>query len=47
MNSRAARPRRRRTTGFGYIHSAVDDHSGPPVQQVDGDEKAAACAGFL
>ncbi len=40
-------PIRRRTTGFDYIHSAVDDHSRLACSEVHGDEKAATCAGFL
>jgi hypothetical protein len=47
VHGRAACPDRRRTTGFDYIHSAVDDHSRLPYSEVHPDEKAATCAGFL
>ncbi|WP_369198962.1 IS481 family transposase [Streptomyces djakartensis] len=47
VHGRAARPNRRHTTGFDYIHSAVDDHSRLAYSEVHGDEKATTCAGFL
>ncbi|MFH9067763.1 IS481 family transposase [Streptomyces coeruleorubidus] len=47
VHGRAARPNRRRTTGFDYIHSAVDDHSRLAYSEIHTDEKAATCAGFL
>ncbi|MFE9628332.1 IS481 family transposase [Streptomyces sp. NPDC006527] len=47
VHGRAACPDRRRTTGFDYIHSAVDDHSRLAYSEVHPDEKAATCAGFL
>ncbi|MGW7249606.1 IS481 family transposase [Streptomyces decoyicus] len=45
--ARAARPESRRTTGFDYVHSAVDDHTRLAYSEVHDDEKAATCAGFL
>ncbi|MEW2437184.1 IS481 family transposase [Streptomyces caniferus] len=47
IHGRAACPDRRRTTGFDYIHSAVDDHSRLAYSEVHRDEKAATCAAFL
>ncbi|MCW7947533.1 transposase [Streptomyces hygroscopicus] len=47
IHGRAACPDRRRTTGFDYIHSAVDDHSRLAYSEVHQDEKAATCAAFL
>ncbi|WP_432190480.1 IS481 family transposase [Streptomyces sp. Tue6028] len=47
VHGRAARPNRRRTTGFDYIHSAVDDHSRLAYSEVHADEKATTCAAFL
>ncbi|WP_055415904.1 IS481 family transposase, partial [Streptomyces pactum] len=47
IHGRAACPDRRRTTGFDYIHSAVDDHSRLAYSEVHPDEKAATCAAFL
>ncbi|MGW3176223.1 leucine zipper domain-containing protein, partial [Streptomyces sp. NPDC001153] len=47
VHGRAACPDRRRTTGFDYIHSAVDDHSRLAYSEVLSDEKAATCAAFL
>ncbi|MFD7463035.1 IS481 family transposase [Streptomyces sp. NPDC059868] len=47
VHGRDARPNRRRTTGFDYIHSAVDDHSRLAYSEVHADEKAATCAAFL
>ena len=45
---RGSRPTQsRRTIGFDYIHSAVDDHSRLAYSEVHADEKAATCAGFL
>jgi transposase InsO family protein len=38
---------RRTSMGFDYVHSAVDDHSRLAYSEIHGDEKAAACAGFL
>jgi transposase InsO family protein len=45
--ARAARPESRRTTGFDYIHSAVDDHTRLAYSEIHPDEKAATCADFL
>ncbi|WP_317442372.1 IS481 family transposase [Streptomyces collinus] len=47
VHGRAACPDRRRTTGFDYIHSAVDDHSRLAYSEVLSDEKATTCAAFL
>ncbi|MFJ8078994.1 IS481 family transposase [Streptomyces sp. NPDC096176] len=47
VHGRAACPDRRRTTGFDYIHSAVDDHSRLAYSEVHPDEKATTCAAFL
>jgi transposase len=47
IHGRQARPDRRRTTGFDYIHSAVDDHTRLAYSEVHTDEKAATCADFL
>ncbi|MGV9351360.1 IS481 family transposase [Streptomyces spiralis] len=47
IHGRAACPDRRRTTGYDYIHSAVDDHSRLAYSEVHPDEKAATCAAFL
>ncbi|MER7875024.1 IS481 family transposase [Streptomyces solisilvae] len=47
VHGRAACPDRRRTTGFDYIHSAVDDHSRLAYSEVHSDEKATTCAAFL
>jgi len=47
IHGRAACPDRRRTVGFDYIHSAVDDHTRIAYSEVHADEKAATCAGFL
>ncbi|CAL9447688.1 IS481 family transposase [Streptomyces sp. enrichment culture] len=47
VHGRAACPDRRRTTGYDYIHSAVDDHSRLAYSEVHPDEKAATCAAFL
>ncbi|MFD9211506.1 IS481 family transposase [Streptomyces sioyaensis] len=47
IHGRAACPDRRHTTGFDYIHSAVDDHSRLAYSEVHRDEKAATCAAFL
>jgi transposase InsO family protein len=47
LHGRAACPDRRRTTGYDYIHSAVDDHSRLAYSEVHTDEKAATCAAFL
>ncbi len=47
VHGRAACPDRRRTTGFDYIHSAVDDHTRLACSEVHTDEKAATCAAFL
>jgi transposase InsO family protein len=47
IHGRAACPDRRRTTGFDYIHSAVDDHTRLAYSEVHTDEKAATCADFL
>lgn len=44
---RAACPDRRRTTGYDYIHSAVDDHTRIAYSEIHPDEKAATCAAFL
>ncbi|WP_106399675.1 IS481 family transposase [Actinocorallia populi] len=44
---RAACPDRRRTTGFDYVHSAVDDHTRIAYSEIHPDEKAATCAAFL
>ncbi|GGT56186.1 IS481 family transposase [Streptomyces kurssanovii] len=45
--ARAARPESRRTTGFDYIHSAVDDHTRLAYSEIHPDEKAVTCAAFL
>ncbi|MFG3551815.1 IS481 family transposase [Streptomyces sp. NPDC047725] len=47
VHGRAACPDRRRSTGFDYIHSAVDDHSRLAYSEVHPDEKATTCAAFL
>ncbi|MFJ2924877.1 integrase core domain-containing protein, partial [Streptomyces massasporeus] len=47
LHSRAERPNRHRTTGFDYIHSAVDDHTRIAYSEVHRDEKGTTCAGFL
>jgi transposase InsO family protein len=47
LHSRADRPNRHRTTGFDYIHSAVDDHTRIAYSEVHRDEKGTTCAGFL
>jgi transposase InsO family protein len=47
VHGRAACPDRRRTTGFDYIHSAVDDYSRLAYSEVHPDEKATTCAAFL
>jgi transposase InsO family protein len=47
VHGRPACPDRRRTTGFDYIHSAVDDHTRLAYSEVHPDEKAATCAAFL
>ncbi|MCD9586979.1 IS481 family transposase [Streptomyces sp. 8ZJF_21] len=47
VHGRAACPDRRRTTGFDYIHSAVDGHSRLAYSEVHSDEKATTCAAFL
>ncbi|MBK3647997.1 MULTISPECIES: IS481 family transposase, partial [Streptomyces] len=47
VHGRAACPDRRRSTGFDYIHSAVDDHSRLAYSEVLSDEKATTCAAFL
>ena len=47
VHGRAACPDRRRTTGYDYIHSAVDDHTRLAYSEVHPDEKAATCAAFL
>ncbi|MEV0513802.1 IS481 family transposase [Nonomuraea sp. NPDC050405] len=44
---RAACPDRRRTTGYDYIHSAIDDHTRIAYSEIHPDEKAATCAAFL
>src|SRR5690242_7227537 len=41
VHGRQACPDRRRTTGFDYIHSAVDDHTRLAYSEVHADEKAA------
>src|SRR5439155_18319541 len=46
-DARAAHPQSRRTTGFDYIHSAVDDHTRLAYSEIHTDEKAATCAAFL
>lgn len=45
--ARTANPVSRRTTGFDYIHSAVDDHSRLAYSEIHPDETAATCAAFL
>jgi len=45
--ARAANPPSRRTTGFDYIHTALDDHSRLAYAEIHPDEKAATCAAFL
>ncbi len=47
VHGRAACPDRRRTVGFDYIHSALDDHTRLAYSEVHTDEKATTCAGFL
>ncbi|MFI6210344.1 IS481 family transposase, partial [Streptomyces sp. NPDC051041] len=47
VHGRAARPDRRRTVGFDYVHSAVDDHTRLAYSEIHPDERAATCAGFL
>ncbi|WP_344248063.1 helix-turn-helix domain-containing protein, partial [Actinocorallia libanotica] len=47
IHGRAACPDRRRTTGFDYVHSAVDDHTRIAYSEIHTDEKAATCAAFL
>jgi transposase InsO family protein len=44
--STAACTDRRPTTGFDYIHSAVDDHTRLAYSEVHPDEKATTCAAF-
>ena len=39
--------RRRRQTGYEFVHSAVDDHSRLAYSEIHPDEKADTCAGFL
>jgi transposase InsO family protein len=45
--ARAARPQSRHTTGYDYIHSAVDDHTRLAYSEIHPDEKATTCAAFL
>jgi transposase InsO family protein len=45
--ARAANPVSARTTGYDYIHSAIDDHSRLAYSEIHPDEKADTCAGFL
>jgi len=45
--ARTANPVSRRTTGFDYIHSAVDDHSRLAYAEIHPDQTAATCAAFL
>ncbi|QPP07334.1 IS481 family transposase [Streptomyces bathyalis] len=45
--ARAARPQSRHSTGYDYIHSAVDDHSRLAYSEVHPDEKATTCADFI
>lgn len=47
IHGRATCPDRRRTVGFDYIHSAVDDHTRLAYSEVHRDEKAATCAAVL
>ncbi|WP_204061792.1 IS481 family transposase, partial [Microbispora corallina] len=47
IHGRAACPDRSHTTGFDYIHSAVDDHTRIAYSEVHPDEKADTCAAFL
>lgn len=46
-SARAANPASARTTGFDYIHTALDDHTRLAYSEIHSDEKAATCAGFL
>jgi transposase InsO family protein len=39
--------RRRRQTGYEFVHSAVDDHSRLAYSEIHSDEKADTCADFL
>ncbi len=45
--ARTANPVSRRSTGYDYIHSAVDDHSRLAYSEIHGDETATTCADFL
>ena len=45
--ARAARPQSRRSIGYDYIHSAVDDHTRLAYSEIHPDEKATTCASFL
>ncbi|RFU41760.1 IS481 family transposase [Actinomadura logoneensis] len=47
VHGRAACPDRRRTTGYDYIHSAVDDRTRIAYSEIHPDEKAATCVAFL
>ncbi len=46
-HGRPACPDRSRTTGYDYIHSAVDDHTRIAYSEIHPDEKATTCASFL
>ncbi|WP_329568279.1 IS481 family transposase [Streptomyces sp. NBC_01361] len=37
----------RKSMGFDYVHSAVDDHTRLAYSEIHADEKAATCADFL
>ena len=37
----------RKSMGFDYVHSAVDDHTRLAYSEIHADEKDATCAGFL
>ncbi|MBR7837070.1 IS481 family transposase [Actinospica durhamensis] len=45
--ARAAHAPGRRSTGFDYIHTAIDDHTRLAYSEIHPDEKAPTCAGFL
>jgi transposase InsO family protein len=46
-NRRAADPRRNPNLGYGYLHTALDDHSRLACTEILPDEKKDTAAGFL
>jgi transposase InsO family protein len=46
-HGRGARPAIKRSLGYDYVHSAVDDHTRLAYSEILSDDQGATCAGFL